>query len=144
MELHVVSIDPNNDFAESLKEALQSCNCSVEYFKNPEKALVYMKENRPDMLIMGIRMPYMDGKDFCAVIRSTPELEKLPIVLVSGEASIGDFSLYFKGVDFMTKPIDANELITKIKMYHKLTMAEETLSSILERRKPSKVKKYLA
>lgn len=133
-KLKVVAIDNSLEYLRCLCKVLEESGCETFCFDSPEQAIVFLLANEVDVLVMSIHMPNLDGKDLCSIIRAHEELKSLPIVLISGDSSIGDFTLYFKGVDFMQKPVDPTQLLAKIKMYHKLKSMEDTLSNLLERR----------
>ena len=79
-----------------------------------------MTSNLPDVLVMDLDMPKLNGTRVCDLLRDDPRFKDLPIVLVSGRESIGDFNLYFKGIDFVKKPVVGTELFNKIKLYNNL------------------------
>lgn len=133
--LKVVVVDSDPEHLKCLCDIMETVPCETKCFNSPEDALVSMVAETPDILLMNINMPVLNGRDLCSIVRSMPELQATPIVLISGDSSIGDFSLYFKGVDFMQKPIDPKELLARIKVYHKLKSMGDTLGSLLERRK---------
>lgn len=131
-KLKVVALDSSLDYLNCLCKILEKSGCETFCFDSPEKAIVFLLANEVDVLVMSINMPNLGGKDLCSIIREHEELKTLPIVLISRDSSIGDFTLYFKGVDFMQKPIDPTQLLAKIRMYHKLKSMEDTLSDLLD------------
>lgn len=131
--LKLTIIDDDASYASMLAIMLKETATQIECYSSPALALSEMTNSPPDILIMDINMPRLDGVALCEIIRNAPSLKDLPIVLVSGNKDIGDFSLYFKGVDFVQKPFDPNVLINKIKVYHTLKTAKDTTEKILER-----------
>lgn len=132
-DLDLVIIDDDKSSIIVLSEILRETVRSIQVFSSPEEALSSMLKNPPNMLIMDIHMPRLGGIALCDIIRRTESLADLPIVLVSADRDIGDFSLYFKGVDFVQKPFDADVLINKVKLYHRLKTAKDTADKIIKR-----------
>ena len=70
---------------------------------------------RPDLVLLDILMPGMDGFEVCRRIKATPETRLTPVVLITGLTATGD---RIKGInagadDFLSKPIDFNELLAR-------------------------------
>lgn len=133
INLKIVIIDNDKAFANTLSTMLEPVAERIMCFSDSELALGFIMKNETDILIMDIDMPKINGNVLCDILRSTPQLEDLPVVLVSGTKDMGDFSLYFKGVDFMQKPLDTNVLLNKIKLYHVLKTAKDTADRIMAR-----------
>jgi CheY-like chemotaxis protein len=72
--------------------------------------------HRPDLILMDIEMPRMNGIQACRAIRSSPTLREVPIVIVTTHSADSPAVAALKGVcnDFVHKPIDAAELLSKI------------------------------
>lgn len=110
-------------------EALKDYAKQVISYSSAEEALLKLSSDLPDVLILDLDMPRVNGLTVCNLLRKDPRFSDLPIVLVSGDKDdIGDFNLYFKGVDFMHKPINSIELINKIKLYHNLRSVYSTVA----------------
>lgn len=109
---------------EYIFEALKEYAKQLISYSSAEEALLKLSSDMPDVLIMDLDMPRVNGFTVCDLLRNDERFKELPIVLVSGNKdNIGDFNLYFKGIDFMQKPINSVELISKIKLYHNLRTA---------------------
>lgn len=130
LKLAIVNIDAA--CLRSLYEAMEDMASNIDCYKDPEEALLCMLKSPPDVLIMDISMPRLNGMTLCDIIRSNDILKDIPIVLISSNKDIGDFTLYFKGVDFLQKPVDTNLLLRKVKVYHTLKTAKDKLDQILE------------
>src|SRR5690606_8003554 len=109
----------------TLCDAMQGEAAKISCYTSQEEALLSMLKSPPDVLIMDISMPRLNGMTLCDIIRGNDLLKDIPIVLISGNKDIGDFTLYFKGVDFLQKPVDTNLLLRKVKMYHTLKTAKD-------------------
>jgi signal transduction histidine kinase/CheY-like chemotaxis protein/AraC-like DNA-binding protein len=80
------------------------------------EALALARERLPDLIVADISMPLLDGYGLCAQIRSDPELDWLPIILLTARAGLDHRleGLRAAADDYLTKPFDADELRTRV------------------------------
>jgi signal transduction histidine kinase/DNA-binding NarL/FixJ family response regulator/AraC-like DNA-binding protein/streptogramin lyase len=83
---------------------------------NGEQALKVMREHVPDLVVSDVAMPGMDGYALCRAVREDPELEFVPIVLLSAAAASDNRVAGFEsGADgYMSKPFEVPELVARI------------------------------
>ena len=81
-----------------------------------EEGLVLAKKESPDLMVLDIGLPAMDGKTLCEIIKVDPATEDIRIIMLTGERTVGDMEDSFsKGADFyMTKPYDFPKLLARI------------------------------
>lgn len=94
-----------------------------------ESAIEFLNTNSPDLILLDIVMPGIDGFEFCRVMKNNPKLKETPIIFLS---SMNDESSIIKGfesgaVDFVTKPFRHQELIARTKTHVELKRAKEKL-----------------
>lgn len=79
-------------------------------------ALALARERLPDLIVADISMPLLDGYGLCAQVRSDPELDWLPIILLTARAGLEDRleGLRAAADDYLTKPFDAEELRARV------------------------------
>ncbi len=77
------------------------------------------EQERPDLILMDLGMPVMDGWEATKRIKANSELKHIPIIAVTSHAMVGDeIQARQAGCDdYVPKPIDENELIRKIKKF---------------------------
>ncbi|MDE2142194.1 MAG: response regulator, partial [Elusimicrobia bacterium] len=89
---------------------------SVQLSNNPVDALVQVGKKLPDLLVMDLMMPVMDGFQVCQILKSSPATKDMKIVVISGRkltAAQQDFLA--KNVDlFMQKPFEMNDLLSAV------------------------------
>ncbi|MBN1864446.1 MAG: response regulator [Victivallales bacterium] len=92
-----------------------------------EDALAVASEFLPDLILLDIMMPGMDGYEVCRRIRSNSMLSLTKIILVSARQMLSDrLDGYRAGADdYVSKPFDAEELLAKIKVFLRLKSVEE-------------------
>lgn len=84
---------------------------------NGEEALQKAVEEKPDLILLDIVMPVMDGFETCRRLREAEETSETPIIMVTTRGEVQNIEQsYSVGCnDYVTKPINALELMTKIK-----------------------------
>ena len=87
--------------------------------KNGLEAIEIAAAERPDLILLDINMPKMDGFEACKKLRSQTETSETPIIMVTTRAEIVNLETgYQSGCnDYITKPIDNIELVAKVKNY---------------------------
>ena len=84
-----------------------------------EEAVKKAEQERPDLILMDLGMPVMDGWEATRKIKANGDLKHIPIIAVTSHAMVGDeIQAREAGCDdYLPKPIDENELIRKIKKF---------------------------
>ena len=98
-----------------------------EMAKDGEDALSRIGRFRPDIILLDIMMPGMDGYTVTKQIRSNPKQNYIKIILVSGKKTTRErLAGYESGADdYLVKPFHEDELLAKIKVFAKLKLTEE-------------------
>jgi CheY-like chemotaxis protein len=98
------------------KMMLSGLNCEIEIASNGKEGLSKVKSYKPDLILLDVVMPEMDGLEMCRRVKGDPETAKIPVVMVTtkGEADRVE-QAYLAGCDdYLTKPIDKVELVSKV------------------------------
>lgn len=120
----VVDDDPiNTDIIREIFEA----DCDLAFAEDGEEALARIKNFQPDLILLDIMLPKMDGFQVCKIIRDDPRYHFIKIILVSGKAELHErLKGYEAGADdYVTKPFIDEELQAKVNVFLKLKRAEE-------------------
>jgi putative two-component system response regulator len=96
-----------------------------------EQALAAAKAHRPDLFLLDIRMPGLDGLEVCRRLKSAPETRFAPVILITGLADAAD---RIKGIeagadDFLTKPVNAHELRARVRALARMKQLIDELDS---------------
>jgi len=85
--------------------------------RNGAEALQRAREERPNLLIVDIVMPEMNGIELCQRMRTTPGLSGLPVLFLTGKQDITDKAVGFAvgADDYLTKPFDIRELLMRVR-----------------------------
>jgi two-component system sensor histidine kinase/response regulator len=113
------------------KELLEQMGLVVDCAENGEQAVEYFTQQRPDLVLMDIQMPVMDGYEATRCIRELPGMDDLPIFAMTANALVGDADKSIQaGMNgHIAKPIDPDELYHILGEYLESSLPEQTLSS---------------
>ncbi len=84
-----------------------------------EEALEILEQLKPDLIILDVRMPGIDGFETCRRARGQPKLRNCPIIFLSAECGIDERSkgLEVGADDFIRKPFESSDLLTRVRTY---------------------------
>jgi diguanylate cyclase (GGDEF)-like protein len=110
----VVDDDPNVGLL--ISAVLKKFNYSVVTMYSGEEVLRFLDNDKPDLILMDLRMPGLDGYALCKRIRDNPDTHDLPIVILSGVSEVDAkiTTIELGADDFITKPFDVRELRARI------------------------------
>lgn len=130
----VLLVDDEQDILELLKYNLEREGYQVTTALNGRDALRSAKANRPDLIVLDIMMPGMDGVEVCNQLRQLPEFKQTLITFLSARGE--DYSQiagFDAGADdYITKPIRPKVFVSKIKALLKRSGGERPDGRILE------------
>ncbi|MBU2510474.1 response regulator [bacterium] len=123
----------------------------VKTVESGEKALSVIDDFSPDLVLLDIMMPGIDGYEVCKIIRSNPRLANTKVLFLSAKELLEDRLTGYDsgGDDYITKPFDEEELVAKIKVFLRLKYEEEirSLNKIVENGQPevfNKISQYFS
>ncbi len=110
---NILIVDDDDSIRSLLHQELGDAGYTIEEASNGKEALEKVRANRPDLIILDIMMPEMNGFDVAAVLKNDPQTMDIPIIVLS---VVQDKARGFRiGVDrYLTKPIDTNLLFNEI------------------------------
>ena len=137
----ILIVDDEPSARETLVAMLEGEKYQLELAPTGTQALQMLDKLQPDLILLDVMMPGMDGFDVCRRIRSNPKLAEVPIILLT---ALDDRASLLTGIesgadDFLSKPVDRHELkarvrtITRLNRYHTLIQQRENLSEMAER-----------
>ncbi|MFQ5700800.1 MAG: PleD family two-component system response regulator [Acidobacteriota bacterium] len=87
----------------------------VSTAENGEEAITLIREERPDLVILDLVMPFLDGFEVCRRMRESPETSEIPIIILSMKEKEQDALRAFElgANDYVRKPFNALELVAR-------------------------------
>jgi len=122
----ILIVDDNATNIAILEEALAE-HYSLKAASSGEETLAVIEEFQPDVVLLDIMMPGIDGYETCRRIRANPALPNVKIIMVSAKAMVSErLKGYDAGADdYLTKPFEEEELLAKVRVYLRLKSVEE-------------------
>jgi len=113
-EVLIVDDDPDTLF--TLNEMVQATGCKTHLAKSGMECLKILENVRPDLIMLDIMMPEMDGFQTLKNIRSNTDLAGIPIYAVTAKAMVGDKEIILKHGfnDYIPKPVNSTIISSKI------------------------------
>ena len=108
----ILVIEDNDRNRKLVKILLEANKYEVIEAQTGEEALKYLQDDKPDLILLDIQLPNMDGLTLTKMLRSDQETKDIPIVAVTAYAMKGDKERMLEaGCDaYVSKPIDTREL----------------------------------
>ena len=122
----ILGVDDNPRNLAILRKSLDH-ECDLVTAACGDEALEIAPRLRPDLILLDIMMPGLDGYETCRRLRARPELSATKIIMVSAKAMTSErLEGYAAGADdYVVKPFDQDELLAKVRVYLRLKSIEE-------------------
>ncbi|MEC7843533.1 MAG: response regulator [Candidatus Latescibacterota bacterium] len=116
--LKVLVVDDEEEVRNSVSEFLESQGYDAVEIADGEEALAKCFTEKPDLLLLDLRLPRVDGYQVCQTLKGNPITSVIPIIMIS---ALNSTSQKIKGIecgadDYIEKPFDLEELAARIKM----------------------------
>ncbi len=110
----ILVVEDDDDIRDSLKELLEEEGYRVDTAANGEQALCRLQDEVPQVILLDLMMPVMDGWQFQKELRETPTFARVPIIVISASK----FSREpLNAAAFIPKPLDAGVLLETIESF---------------------------
>ena len=116
MKPTVLSIDDEPDVLELIRFHLTRAGCEVVTAVSGREALEVIRSRRPDLVLLDLMLPDIDGFALCELLRRQAATATIPIVIVSAWSTDDSrvLGLELGALDFLTKPFSPKELVTRV------------------------------
>lgn len=114
----ILIIDDEMNIVELLKYNLEANGYKVIYALTGKEGLTYSLQNKPDLILLDIMLPEVDGFDICKEIKRNKDTENIPIIMLTAKSEEFDkiLGLELGADDYITKPFSVRELLARIKV----------------------------
>ncbi len=126
---NIMVVDDTPTNLKLLDLLLKSSRYTVSTYTRGAAALEAAKERPPDIVLLDVSMPEMDGYEVCGHFKSTKELQEIPVLFISAHTEPEEKVKAFEsgGVDYITKPFHAAEVKARVGTHLKLAQLQATL-----------------
>jgi len=125
----ILIVDDNLTNLDILQARLEAHNYKILTATDGKAGLAMAKEKQPDLILLDIMMPKMDGIEVCQHLRADPSLPFMPIILVTAKADPKDVvaGLEAGGDEYLTKPVDHAALVARVKSMLRIKALHDTV-----------------
>lgn len=125
----ILIIDDSPETLQVLTDILDYHGYRVSPFSSGKAALKSMTAETPDLILLDIEMPVMNGYEVCSRLKSDEKTRKIPVIFISGRDDTTDKIKGFKtgGIDYITKPFQITEVIARIETHLSLCSLQKQL-----------------
>ena len=113
----ILIIEDDRDIAELVRRYLEKAGFSVEVNASGREGLATLTSRPPDLLVLDLMLPHLDGAEVCRVARSTPATALIPIIMLTARAEEAEriAGLEIGADDYIAKPFSPNELVARVR-----------------------------
>ncbi len=134
MPLRALLVDDDPVLRILAREALEQSGLLVDEAENGAQALSTYEQTRPDIILMDVMMPVMDGFEACRRLRSLPDGDRTPVIMVTGLEDFDSITRAYEAgaTDFVTKPVNAVVLGHRVRYMLRASRASAELREAKE------------
>lgn len=115
----IICIDDSPTMLETIKDYLGSDQYEVLTVENPMQSLSYLFDSKPDLILMDLSMPGINGNRLSQILKSSSVFKKVPIIIISGNTGVLNKGKIEEigAKDFLAKPFTKNDLLAIVNKY---------------------------
>ena len=114
---HILVVEDEEDIQELISYNLRKENFQVDETSSGEEAIAYAKANQPDLILLDLMLPGIDGFEVCRHLKSEQTCQAIPIIMLTAKGSETDIvtGLELGANDYITKPFSPRILIARVR-----------------------------
>ena len=119
MSKRILVVEDQADNRQIIRDMLAGTEYEITEAEDGEQALAAMEKERPDLILMGVQLPIMDGYEVTRQIKANPATGSIPIIAITSYALSGEEKKARAAGcdDYVPKPFSPRELLAKIRQY---------------------------
>jgi DNA-binding response OmpR family regulator len=112
----ILIVDDERDFVELVQFRLAALGCEFIVANDGVQALSQARQFKPNLILLDILLPDLDGLSVCEILRRQPSTKKIPIIFMSAlSGDVTKRTVAMQAEDFFTKPLDLARLTRRIR-----------------------------
>ena len=132
----ILIIDDEPDNFDVIDTLLANEGYELGYVSNFKQAFNLLKTSQPDVILLDVMMPEMNGIEFCKLFKANPQWSHIPVIMVTALASKDDLSqcLEAGADDFISKPVNGTELRARVRSMLRIKQQYDRIQTLLQLR----------
>lgn len=129
-EISVLIVDDNPQNLQLFGSVLKKNGYKPLLAQNGKSAITFVERNKPDLILLDVMMPGMNGYEVCEHLKSNDSTKHIPIIFITAKTEPEDILAGFQvgGVDYIPKPFNMPELIARVETHVALKKANDTVN----------------
>lgn len=138
----VMIVDDNPSNLKYIANIVKNSGHEYVMALNGEQVFEFMKNEKPDIILLDIMMPEMDGYTVCEQLKKDDNTKDIPVIFVTAKTEIGEIVKGFEvgGVDYVTKPFNSVILESRIRTHIELKKSKDKLKDYIAKLKETNVR----
>ncbi len=134
MDKLIAIVDDEKDILNLVSHHLKREGYKTKEFQNGRDFLVYLKSIKPNLVILDIMLPGIDGLELCKLLKSKNSTSSIPIIMLTAKGTESDIvvGLEIGADDYIVKPFSPRELLARVKTVLKRSNKQETTEDVVK------------
>ncbi len=112
----ILVVDDDPDILEALSEILEAEGFEIRRARNGKEALERLEPDSPQLILLDLMMPVMDGWEFAQRMRQKPAaISSIPLIVLSADRNVGNKATDIGAVGYLAKPFELNDLLEMVR-----------------------------
>jgi CheY-like chemotaxis protein len=112
----ILVVDDDPDILEALSEILEAEGFEIRRARNGKEALERLEPDPPQLILLDLMMPVMDGWEFAQRMKQKPAaISSIPLIVLSADRNVGNKATDIGAVGYLAKPFELNDLLEMVR-----------------------------